>query len=163
MLYKLKNIGLLWVLLNATIVNAQWPPCIDETRIQPTFQCFQPLFDPVCGCDGYTYRNACQAYNNYGVSFWTGGVCNGFFLDFYPNPTSAFEPMQVRVKFQDNVFDNFSIRVLDFQGHTYLHWRYLNIDRLEIQLDLIGLRPGVYFLIAESGRGQYWFERFIKI
>jgi len=50
-------------------------PCIDPSQIDPTQACID-VYDPVCGCDGITYPNACYAYYYGGVTSWTPGPCN---------------------------------------------------------------------------------------
>jgi hypothetical protein len=47
--------------------------CIDTAQICTTCPCIA-LYDPVCGCNGVTYGNSCEAYNA-GVTSWTSGVC----------------------------------------------------------------------------------------
>ena len=56
------------------------------------------IIDPVCGCDGITYNNSCEARAWNGVFYWTKGECGTTGINeeikdkisIYPNPAKDF-------------------------------------------------------------------------
>lgn len=55
-------------------VESQVELCVDESLVDPGAIC-PTVFDPVCGCNGISYSNACEAQALGGVLQWTEGAC----------------------------------------------------------------------------------------
>ena len=72
-----KLILLLFIPLVFACSNDEDTPnmCVDESLINLASPC-PAVVDPVCGCDGNSYGNSCEALNWNGVIAYEDGPCN---------------------------------------------------------------------------------------
>jgi hypothetical protein len=117
------------------------------------FQCNDPAYIPVCGCNGITYRNQCAAYNVGGVSDWRSGVCSGVDMDFFPNPIGPNSELSINLSFPEFFNGDITFRLVDFYGKTYDQKFFYNINRISFQIDMNPLMSGLYFLVVTSSNG----------
>lgn len=62
--------------------------CVDTFQIDTAYDCGN-IEMPVCGCNGITYKNACDAYTRGGVSFYLNGPCSNLLPNLNLNQSSS--------------------------------------------------------------------------
>lgn len=136
-------------------------PCVDSNRIDPFYQCNDPRFEPVCGCNFVTYRNDCESFRRHGVNWvFQDGVCQNdiFFFDLYPNLVT----FQTRLFIQFYDEGSVTIEIRDAFGKLSF-FRIIQRTRYhEETLNLSGYKTGVYFMSVRSGP-KIEFKKIIKI
>jgi hypothetical protein len=99
--------------------------------------------DPVCGCDGITYNNSCEARAWNGVFYWTKGVCGTTGIDkinhqrfnIYPNPTQGYF-------YLSGINKRVNVTIYNIQGKLVL----TNEIEADTRIDISSFGPGIYIV-----------------
>lgn len=160
---KLKTfVTILFVFLSRILSAQITGPCIDPARVNPFYMCNDPFYNPVCGCDNVTYRNACNAFYVNGVTSHVSGVCSGIDVDFYPNPVLGYELLSVNLGYPEFVMADVDLKIMDAYGKVMEQRIINNFNRTMIQFDVSGYNTGVYILIVQSSLKTGVVEKFSK-
>ena len=148
-LYKMSRaVTILVLLFGGVFAPAIQAQCVDSTRIQYGAYC-DPRWEPVCGCDGYTYRNDCFA-RNMGLNTWTYTICDPVDFDFTPNPPIEAITVDVWLKIPGNLY----IEIVDRFGKVYYNNAYQGMDHYIFQIDFSGYPEGSYYLHCYNEQGS---------
>ncbi|CAN5543966.1 hypothetical protein BH11BAC2_BH11BAC2_08780 [soil metagenome] len=160
MLIRLRYLFLLLTLtLARTPVSAQGP-CIDPLVFpQPTYSC-PPDYYPVCGCNGVTYRNPCEATYRAGLQYYAEGSCTSFDFDFLPTYTNYYLNLKIYKRERGyvliNIWDVYGINKLIDQVNIPQ-----GLPPYEYALNVSQLETGIYLLEIYSG-GDNLVKKFYK-
>jgi hypothetical protein len=161
LLKSASNIILIFILLcMTTSASAQFDQCVDSGRISRYYQCLQPEFTPVCGCNQVTYRNECEAFRKGGVNLvHYDGVCQNDYMFSAIYPSNVRDIANIYVQFYDK--GPLTIQIRDSYGKLMLTQNHLNLHNRQFDIPVNSYTVGVYFVFLISG-GSYNIQKFIK-
>lgn len=141
----------------ATPLSAQ--DCVNQALVNTTYTCPNPEFYPVCGCNGTTYRNLCEAQFRNGIQYYTDGPCSGFEFDILPNITST----TLEFTLVQSVTPTFvKMIIMDAWGKFMVIENVSIMPRFYRSIDVSWLLQGVYFILVYDSNDNYRYRRFVK-
>ena len=141
-------------------------PCIDSNRVNPYYQCNDPDFNPVCGCNNVTYRNGCEMTNVAGVNYPSAndnGVCQNDFFFIFTSPNPVRNILRFDMQFADQQSGNGTFQVFNNQGNIVYSELLNSVTSFPFRkdYDFTQLETGMYIIVVQA-KGVYRTRKFLK-
>jgi len=133
-------------------------PCVIPEIINPDAICPANV-QPVCGCNGITYINSCEAREFGGVILWSPGACNitgieevqSKQISFFPNPADNF--ISIR-----GISGDLTISIYSISGKKVLETRVNTGDKLDVS----SLKSGMYMIMYTDKNEIKYYIKLLK-
>ena len=137
-------------------------PCKDSSKTEnKLFPCYED-YNPVCGCDGITYRGKCSAENQHALnsSNFIDGPCENFHYVVEPNLVDNVLQLWMYRKKAGYI----NITIYDVYGHVFFQ-RALSIaaGKSDRQLNEIAAYDHGLYLIEIVSDGEKMIRKFYKV
>jgi len=150
----------LWLILIYLVPVISHAQCEDPYRIPDEFHIIATEYEPVCGCDGQTYRNSDAAYWWGAINDWTSNtVCGNFDIDLYPTIITSGSTVPPHLRIYMKYSGTASMAIYDYFGRFMLEKLFNasagemvipEADPYDIQ-EAQDFRRGIYILVVSVG------------
>lgn len=151
------------IFLSGGSLYAQFTTICKDTLTQPDlfYQCGLSAggdeYNPVCGCDNVTYRNACAAIHWGALFNWTANtICGNFHIDLRPT-FAGINPIKFQAYIRNITSQNISISIYIYDAFGKIKYTFFDATSRDgiyptsnspLEIPVQSLTRGIYLLVV---------------